>query len=96
MNAGVIAGHQGGLLKPDDFITRAEAANLVGKIFPPGNQNVNYKDTIPVWASGLINATANGIVAGYPDGAFRPDNIITKSETLTLLQKTLESYPPAV
>jgi len=91
IDSGVIVGYQN-LLEPDSFLTRAEAVNAVGKLFPISEQKPNFKDDLPAWAIGIRAAAAKGIVVGYPDGTFRPDQFITKSEVLILLQRTLESY----
>lgn len=92
VDSGVIVGHQGGFLKPDDYITRAQAANLVGKLYPLSDKKIGFQDTVPEWAVGINAAVAKGIVVGYPDNTFKPDQFITKAEVLTLLQRTLESY----
>ncbi|OPX89907.1 MAG: Cellulosome-anchoring protein precursor [Pelotomaculum sp. PtaB.Bin104] len=91
IDSGVIVGCQN-LLEPDNYLTRAEAANAVGKLFPTSEQNTYFKDDLPAWALGIKAAAAKGIIIGYPDGTFKPDQFITKSEALTLLQRTLESY----
>lgn len=92
VDSGVIADYQGGLLKPYDTITRVEVANLVGKIFPPAGLTVAFKDEIPAWATGINAAVASRVLTGYPDRTFKPDQPITKSEVLILLQRTIESY----
>lgn len=91
IDAEVIVGYQN-LLEPNSFITRAQAAHAIGKLFPEENQKPAFKDDLPGWATGINAASAKGIIIGYPDGTFRPDQYITKSEVLILLQKTLESY----
>jgi len=87
----VIVGYQN-LLEPGNYLTRAEAANAVGRLFPISEQNTDFTDDLPAWALGLKAAAARGIITGYPDGTFKPDQFITKSEVLTILQRTLESY----
>lgn len=91
IDSGLIVGYQN-MLEPCNFITRAQAANVVGNLFPQSNQEPVFRDELPGWATGINEASARGIVVGYPDGTFKPDQYITKSEVLTMLQKTLESY----
>lgn len=91
IDSGLIVGYQN-MLEPDNFITRAQAANAIGNLFPQNNQEPAFRDELPEWATGINAASARGIVVGYPDGTFRPDQYITKSEVLIMLQKTLESY----
>lgn len=93
IESGIIAGYPGNLFKPNQNITRAEAAVMVGRIFPAAKGKAVFKDSIPAWAVDSINnAKVNGFMAGYPDGTFRPDQLITKSEAIDLLQRVLESY----
>lgn len=91
VDSGVIVGYQG-MLEPNNYITRAQAAHVVGELFHQYDQKPAFKDDLPVWATGINAAAAKGIVVGYPDGTFKPDQFITKSEVLSLLQKTIESY----
>jgi len=91
-DSGLIAGCGGGRLAPEEYITRAEAVHLVGKIFPPADKKAAFSDPIPGWATGVDTAAARGIAAGYPDGAFRPGEYITRQEVITLLQRMLESF----
>lgn len=51
----------------------------------------HFADAQGHWAEDIINQLANkGIVAGYPDGLVRPDNIITRSEFSVLVARTME------
>jgi hypothetical protein len=46
------------------------------------------------WAREAVNgAAAYGILEGYPDGTFRPDENITRAETATILNRVLLRYP---
>ena len=50
------------------------------------------------WAKELVNKfTDQGILTGYPDGTFKPDNYLLRSEAVTLLNKyfniTQSGYP---
>ncbi|MBQ7667962.1 MAG: S-layer homology domain-containing protein [Clostridia bacterium] len=43
------------------------------------------------WAQDfIIDLTGRGIIEGYPDNTFRPDNNVTKAEFVTLLIKSLD------
>ncbi len=91
VDSGVIVGYQG-MLEPNNYITRAQAAHVTGALFHQYDQKPPFKDDLPVWATGINAAAAKGIVVGYPDGTFRPDQFIAKSEVLVLFQKVIESY----
>ncbi len=93
VNAGFIKGYEGGYFRPDQYITRAEAASVLGRIFSSQGGQAIFKDQIPEWAqAGIDSAYAANIVYGYPDGSFRPEKQLSKQESAYLLQRCLEKY----
>ncbi|MEQ8174111.1 MAG: S-layer homology domain-containing protein [Syntrophomonadaceae bacterium] len=90
-SAGLITGYPDGTIKPMDNITRLEAGCLLGNLFPPKEYPINWSD-VPNWAKGVQTVFSKGIMTGYPDGIFNPDQYLTKSEALIILQNTLEAY----
>lgn len=92
MAAGLVCGYPDGKLHANQYITRAEAAYLAGRLFNFSGKNSAFKDAIPAWAAaGIDSAVSGGIVQGYSDGTFRADALLTKSEALSILQNCLES-----
>lgn len=89
--AGLITGYPDGTIKPMDNITRLEAGCLLGNLFPIQGYTIGRPD-VPDWAKGLQTVFSKGIMTGYPDGTFNPDQYLTKSEALIVLQNTLEAY----
>jgi NlpC/P60 family/S-layer homology domain len=89
---GVISGYAYSQFKPTKSVTRAEAAAMVAKalkIDAPSTYS-SFKD-VPknYWAVGSINAVKNaGIIAGYPDGSFKPNQEMTREEIAALIEKT--------
>ena len=57
--------------------------------------NINFKDTdLNAWyGSTLKTAVAKGIVAGYPDGTFKPAQTVNRAEYLKILFNTNEIKP---
>ncbi len=93
VDSGIISG-DGNLLRPNDYITRIEAATMLGRLFPQNNEKAYFQDEIPAGVSDQINTlVVLQIIKGYPDGTFKPDQKLTKLEMLNMLQRTLESYP---
>jgi hypothetical protein len=93
VNTGLISGYEGGFLKPEQYITRAEAISVIGKIVKSNSPVAGFTDQIPAWAQAGINSAWEAqICTGYPDGTFRPDNQLTKQEAASLLQGLLEYY----
>lgn len=90
-DAGLIKGYPDGTIRPMDNITRLEAGCLLGNLFPVQEYPIDSPD-VPSWATGLQTVFSKGIMTGYPDGTFKPDQYLTKSEALIILQNTLEAY----
>lgn len=57
---------------------------------------VNFTDVQDHWAQGAINKLAGmGVINGYPDGTFKPENKITRAEVTAILVKALNLKPGA-
>lgn len=92
-NAGVISGYPDGSFKPEATITRAEFSALAVKYARLAN--VGYTPTFPdvpsgYWADSIICTVKDaGYVSGYPNGNFRPDDSITRAQTVVILNRIL-------
>ncbi len=54
----------------------------------------HFSDIADTWANEFINIAAeNGIVHGYPDGTFKPNQPITRAETVTIINHLLDRAP---
>jgi len=94
---GVVNGYPDGTYKPGNIVTRAEMAKLV--VVAMGlkdaadavKANTIFSDVkADHWASGYINVAVNlGILKGYPDGTFKPENTVTYAEAVTMLLRAL-------
>ena len=96
-NAGVIDGYEDGTFKPDGNITRAEFATIAVRFFEATYDGEDlFSDIAGHWAQDYINEAANaGIVDGYPDGTFRPQQLITRAEAMTMVNRTIDRHPDA-
>lgn len=86
---GMLSGYPDGTVRPENPITRAEFATMVVQSFniTPGGSKV-FRDTKYHWAKDNIAALAGlGYIAGYGDGSFRPDDLITRAEMVKLLTR---------
>lgn len=85
----VITGYEDGTLRPDQVVTRAEAAIMIGQLKNlDGTQKAtNFTDVSKSSkASGYIAAAQEaGFLNGYPDGTFRPDAVINRGDMAILL-----------
>lgn len=93
--AGYAGGYPDGTVRPNNPITRAEAAAMIARIkdlAPDTAAAGKFADAagIPAWSKGAIGAAVGrGIMGGYPDGSFRADSPITRAEAVTALTKAL-------
>ena len=96
-NAGIIDGYEDGTFKPNGNITRAEFATIAVRFFEATYEGENlFPDIDGHWAQDYINEAANaGIVDGYPDGTFRPQQYITRAEAMTMVNRTIDRHPDA-
>lgn len=94
-NAGVINGFPDGSFRPNQPVTRAQFATIVNGAFQlSSNVGFNNFRDVPTshWASRAIStAAANNLVAGFPDGTYRPEQPVTRTETLVVLTNGLGS-----
>lgn len=87
--------------RPADSITRAEitviVARIKGQTGAVAQSNTVFTD-VPSshWASGYIaNATNQGVVNGYGDGTFGPDDKVLYQDVVKMLMETLGYKPYA-
>ena len=90
-NAGIIKGDPAGTYRPGDPITRAEMATIIARFgdFKEGGKTFN--DISGHWAQKYIElAASNGWINGNPDGTFKPNNNITRAETVAMINRVLD------
>lgn len=91
-NLGVLSGYPDGTFRPNENITRAEFATICSKIDIVSEPvDKAFTDvSAEHWAYKMIlSASEKGWISGYPDGSFRPDNDITRAETVSLVNRML-------
>ena len=96
-NAGILDGYEDGTVRPDGNITRAEFATITARFLEASYDGGNrFPDIDGHWAAEYINEAANaGIVDGYEDGTFRPQQNITRAEAVTMVNRTVDRHPDA-
>lgn len=89
---GAISGYPDGTFRPDNKITRAEFATVLVKAFQlPAASGKVFDDTADHWAREFIGAAyAAGIVSGYSDSVFGPDDPITREQMAVMIAKAAE------
>ena len=92
---GIIKGYEDNSFRPKEAISRAEFAAMAARfdklVAGTGNPFNDVPDTH--WAVASIDsAAAKGWVSGYPDGSFKPERKITRSEVVSITNIMLDRY----
>lgn len=90
---GYINGTGNGRMNPEGYVTREQAAVILGRLYKanPGNvkpANLSFKDKAQVaaWSAGYVKAAVDkGIITGYKDNSFKPTKVITRAELAKIL-----------
>lgn len=88
----VIQGYKDGTFKLQSSVTRAEFATMLVKALqPPSNKGKYFKDVNEdSWYFGEVASSARaGLIKGYTDGTFRPNQSITQQETIEIINQAL-------
>lgn len=90
---GILTG-ENGYFYPERTLTRAEAAKMIVDAFHLKNASeVVFSDTEGHWAKTSISIlAANGLVAGYPDGSFKPNQTMNKAEFSFMLARAMGGF----
>ena len=94
IKAGYLTGYSDNTVKPENPITRQEAAVMVYRAWeltPEGSLNFADNAEIADWASNQVaTLVAKNVLNGYEDGTFRPNNNITRAEVAKILSGALK------
>lgn len=99
--AGYISGYSDGSMKPDNQISRQEAAVIIAKILKldtSATNSLTFSDaaSVPEWSKNAVAAVVKaGYMSGYPDGTFKALNSITRAEAASILSRTMPEKTPA-
>lgn len=83
-----IFGDDSGCFRPLSGLTRAELAQILfnSASYPPAEADCFSDVPADAWYSPAVNAIcAAGLVDGYPDGTYRPNRAVSRSELVTVL-----------
>ncbi|MBB6446058.1 S-layer homology domain-containing protein [Bacillus benzoevorans] len=99
-NEGIISGFTDGTFRPDERVTRANVAVMLGKALKlnGAKKPTPFKD-VPSshQASGYISSAVDaGIISGYSDGTFRPNEIVYRGQMAIFLARAFHLEVEAV
>ena len=92
-NAGIINGSgDGTVFRPNDAITRAEFAAMTARFFEwEGHADTDLADVSGTWAERYIGQLSSvGWVQGDADGAFNPDEFLTRAQASAIINRMLD------
>ncbi|MUG68723.1 DUF5011 domain-containing protein [Paenibacillus campinasensis] len=92
--SGIIHGYDEKTFGADDPITREQIARIIANVAPlAGTGAVPHytdRDDIASWATDAVEAAAShGLLIGYPDGSFRPQQSATRAEGAAFIWRLL-------
>ncbi len=91
---GLVKGLTATTFGPEVSLTRAQFVTLLARVFEwdlPATPKLSFKDKVPTYAQGAVQvALAKGLVKGYPDKTFRPDQPVTRAEAAVILDRVLK------
>ena len=93
---GVINGYPDGTFKPDQAVTRAELAKMLGKAlnYQPVN-GAKFPDTNGHWAESYINALGERkVMNSFSDGNFQPEKAVNRAQLTTFIARVLNLAKP--
>ncbi|MEK3876544.1 Ig-like domain-containing protein [Paenibacillus sp. FSL M7-0420] len=93
--SGIMKGYGGGSFKPNQTITRAEMATILSRLITSAQtQAAGFSDIAGHWAQAAVEQMSQaGIITGYEDGTFRPDQTLTRAEAVTIVNRALGIAP---
>lgn len=93
--SGIMKGYGDGSFKPNQTITRAEMATMLSRLIPGAQGNAaSFSDVAGHWAQAAIEMMSQaGIITGYEDGTFRPNQTLTRAEAVTIVNRALGIAP---
>ena len=89
---GLLSGYPDGTFRPNVGISRAEAVKVLAVQLELGASPSTFTDVSAThWASNYIGAAAqSGVLTGYTDGTFRPDQQLTRAEMAALIVRAFQ------
>ncbi|MCT4566009.1 MAG: S-layer homology domain-containing protein [Maledivibacter sp.] len=90
---GAVSGYPDGYFRPDKNITRGEFVSIISKAFDlKDKKGIVYSDTKNHWAREYIDmAAAGGIVKGYNENSFGPNDFITREQMAVIISRIIEN-----
>lgn len=96
-NMGILGGFEDGTFRPQDEITRAQFTKLAVGFFESTEEPYagQFSDVAAgAWYTNYVEAASRvGLVQGFGDGSFRPDDPITRAQACVVVNRALGRRP---
>jgi SpoIID/LytB domain protein len=92
-DARVVQGVSATRFRPDAALTRGQAATMLYRTFAlPAPTSTRFSDVPPAHTHrvGIDALAAAGVIDGFDDGTFRPDDPLTRAQMASLLARALD------
>lgn len=90
-NGQILKGYEDQSFKPHANMTRAEIAKVIARFTDVKVFETQFPDIIGHWAEDYINTAQDaGWVQGYSDGGFKPNELLTRAEFVTMINSLLD------
>ncbi len=92
-------GYEDGTFRPQNPITRAEAAKIIALLSGTFEKTTTYRNpfsdvAVGTWFAGYVGfSSGKGLVNGYDDGTFRPEAPIIRAEFAAAIARMAEISP---
>ena len=91
---GIISGFQDQTFRPNQAVTRAQAAIMIGRALDldgtPRSTKFKDVDSSQVASGYIASAVERGIISGYPDKTYRPGESVTRGQMAIFLDRAFE------
>lgn len=91
-NEDIISGYNNNQFKPENPVTRGQAAAIINRVLGLQATNLNsFKDVNAsnIFAKDIAAIKSTGIISGYSDGTFRPNEYMTKAQMAVIVDRAL-------
>ena len=97
---GIINGFQDKSFRPSDSVTRGQAAAIINRILKHKPRNIEYFSDVNdrnVFAKDIAAIKELGVINGFPDGTFRPNDTLTRTQMAVIVKNafTISVYNSA-
>jgi|GEM_PF-6823013 len=95
---GLVAGKGADIFDPNAPITRAEFVSILNRAFPDAllyeAAEISFSDVTPAnwYYPTVIEAASAGLISGFGDGTFMPNQPVTRQDTAILLFRYLDQH----